>query len=77
MKFKTEIDRLRAALYFDKYGTEEQQKVAEKILKTVHTSIRNNRYSIYSINDTLRMFFIFGIRGLNSPLFFWYNYSYK
>lgn len=36
MKFKTEIDRLRAALYFDKYGTVEQQKVAEKILKTVH-----------------------------------------
>lgn len=36
MKFKTEIDRLRAALYFDKYGTEEQQKVATSILEKVH-----------------------------------------
>jgi len=36
MKFKNEIDRLRAAHYFIKYGNTEQQLKAEKILANVH-----------------------------------------
>jgi len=36
MKFKNEIDRIRAANYFLKYGNTIQQEKAEKILANVH-----------------------------------------
>ena len=36
MKFKTEIDRIRAANYFLKYGNTQQQEKAQQILNKVH-----------------------------------------
>lgn len=36
MKFKTEIDRIRAAHYFFKYGNAKQQIKAEEMLNKVH-----------------------------------------
>lgn len=36
MKFKTEIDRIKAAHYFFKYGNTQQQEKAQQMLNKVH-----------------------------------------
>ncbi len=52
MKFKTEIDRIRAAHYFFKYGNTEQQIKAENILNKVY--LQYGTIDIISIQEIIR-----------------------
>lgn len=52
MKFKTEIDRIRAAHYFVKYGNTTQQIKAEEMLLKVHRQYGTT--DIVSIQDITR-----------------------